>query len=155
MVDERGLEFEQQVSSTLQSLNRKVRQGIKFGEVLGRDLGEDPGYIDVLAWRDNRLVVLLGCKRLQFAKTPSEIAKQLVKFRGVLDDGGKPDRLYKHLNRWTIAKENLAAPATFTGLSNRTIEAGLVSFNTVPMQFAIDKMSEKIWFGTALELQGF
>ena len=126
--------------------------GIKFGEILGQDPDEDPGDIDVLAWRKDGRIVLLECKRLQFAKTPSEVAKQLAKFRGVADDKGRPDRLAKHLNRWTIARQNLAAFFIFTGLSGPTIGAGLVFSNTVPMQFAVDRMSEKLWVDTIAHL---
>ena len=151
----RSAEFEREVSQTLKNLGWKVRAGIKFGEILGRNPDENPGDIDVLAWRNDGRVVLFECKSLQFAKTPSEIAKQLVKFRGFVDEKGKPDLLYKHLNRWAIAKQHKSAFSTFTGLTNPNIEAGLVFSNTVPMQFAVDKMSEKIWVGTVSDLEGF
>ena len=148
-------EFEQNVSRTLEKFGWKVRTGIKFSEVLGRTPDKNPGDIDVLAWRNDGRVVLFECKRLQFAKTPSEIAKQLVKFRGVVDEKGKPDLLYKHLNRWEIAKRNKSAFSTYTELTNPNIEAGLVFSNTVPMQFAVDKISKKIWVGTVSDLEGF
>lgn len=147
-----GLEFEGEVANKLQSLGWSTRRGIKFGEILGQDPDEDPGDIDVLAWHGDGRILLLECKNLQFAKTPSEIAKQLSKFRGEMDAKGRPDRLAKHLKRWTIARQNSEAFSRFTGLSDPTIDAGLVFSNTVPMQFAVDRMNEKLWTGTITEL---
>jgi len=148
-----GQEFEETVANKLRTSGWSVRRGIKFGEILGRDPDEDPGDIDVLAWHEGGRIVLLECKHLQFAKTPSEIAKQLSKFRGEVDAKGKPDRLAKHLNRWTIARQNSEAFSKFTGLSDPTIYAGVVFSNTVPMQFAVDRMSEKLWTGTIAQLE--
>ncbi|WP_156932724.1 hypothetical protein [Rhizobium sp. IBUN] len=73
-----------------------ARRGGKFSQVLGRGLSEDPGDIDVLAWHLDGRVMLLECEDLQFAKTPSEIAKQLSKFRGKTDEKGRPDLLARH-----------------------------------------------------------
>ena len=101
-----GAEFEVEVASRLTDLGWSVRRGIKFGEILGRDPDEDPGDIDVLAWNATGCIFLLECKRLQFAKTASEIAKQLSKFRGHVDEKRRPDRLAKHLKRWTLARQN-------------------------------------------------
>ncbi len=147
-----GPEFEEDVAHQLQTLGWSVRRGIKFGEILGRDPEEDHGDIDVLAWQNDSLIVLLECKHLQFAKTPSEIAKQLSKFRGEVDAKGRPDLLAKHLKRLVIARQNSEALANFTGLKDPTIHAGLVFSNTVPMQFAVERMSEKLWTGTIKEL---
>nr|WP_323780450.1 hypothetical protein [Amylibacter sp.] len=148
-----GAKFEEKVATKLQDLGWSVRRGIKFGEILGRDPDEDPGDIDVLAWQEDGCVILLECKHLQFAKTASEIAKQLSKFRGEVDEKGRPDRLAKHIRRWTIARQNPDAFSRFTGVNNPTISAGLVFSNTVPMQFAVDRMSEKLWTGTIAQLE--
>lgn len=148
-----GMEFEETVATKLQALGWSVRRGIKFGEVLGRDPDENPGDIDVLAWHEDGGIMLLECKHLQFAKTPSEIAKQLSKFRGEVDAKGRPDRLARHLQRWAIARQNTNAFSNFTGLSNPVISAGLVFSNTVPMQFAVDRISEKLWTGTTAQLE--
>lgn len=150
--NERGHDFQEEVAIELRKLGWFVRTEVKFGQILGQDPDEDPGDIDVLGWRDDGRVVLLECKQLQFAKTPSEVAKQLANFRGATNDRGKPDRLAKHLNRWTIAKENFAAFSTFLKVDSPKIEAGLVFSNTVPMQFAINRMSEKLWVGTTANL---
>lgn len=152
LAKERGERFEKEVAAQLRELGWFVRTGVKFGAVLGRDRENDPGDIDVLAWRVDGRIMLLECKRLKFAKTPSEVAKQLSEFRGAYDAAGKPDRLARHLNRWRIAQDNVAAFAAFTGLAPSTLEAGLVFSNTVPMQFALNKMSEKLWVGTLSDL---
>ncbi len=143
-----GTEFEEEVASKLTDFGWSVRRGIKFGEILGRHPDEDPGDIDVLAWNEAGCVMLLECKHLQFAKTASEIAKQLSKFRGEVDDKGRPDRLAKHLRRWALARQNIDAFSNFTRLKDPEIGAGLVFSNTVPMQFAVDRMREQLWTGT-------
>lgn len=143
-----GLEFERKVCIKLQELGWKVEAGIKFGKILGRNPEKNPGDIDVLAWREDGRIVLLECKRLQFAKTVSENAKQLTKFRGLHDEKGRPDRLAKHISRLELARNNAASFSKFTKLSNPSIEAGLVFSGTVPMKFASDRMSEKLWVDT-------
>ena len=126
----------------------------KFGEILGRDPDEDPGDIDVLAWNATGGIFLLECKRLQFAKTASEIAKQLSKFKGDFDEKGRPDRLAKHLKRLALARQYTEAFSNFTGLKRPTIEAGLVFSHTVPMQFAVERMRKQLWTGTIQQLDG-
>lgn len=69
-----------------------------------------------------------------------------------MDAKGRPDLLAKHLKRLVIARQNSEALANFTGLKDPTIHAGLVFSNTVPMQFAVERMSEKLWTGTIKEL---
>ncbi|WP_121024053.1 hypothetical protein [Litoreibacter meonggei] len=147
-----GTDFEEEVASKLTDLGWSVRRGIKFGEILGRHPDEDPGDIDVLAWNKAGCIMLLECKHLQFAKTASEIAKQLSKFRGEVDEKGRPDRLAKHLRRWTLARQNTETFSKFTSLKDPKIEAGLVFSNTVPMQFAVDRMREQLWTGTIEQL---
>ena len=149
-----GTEFEEEVASRLTDLGWSVRRSIKFGEILGRDPDEDPGDIDVLAWNATGGIFLLECKRLQFAKTASEIAKQLSKFKGDFDEKGRPDRLAKHLKRLALARQYTEAFSNFTGLKRPTIEAGLVFSHTVPMQFAVDRMRKQLWTGTIQQLDG-
>lgn len=152
MANERGHAFQDEVATELRRLGWSVGTEVKFGKILGRDPEDDPGDIDVLGWRSDGRVLLLECKQLQLAKTPSEVAKQLANFRGTTNDRGKPDRLAKHLNRWTFARTNSAAFSAFLGIADPSIEAGLVFSNTVPMQFAVDRMSEKLWVGTTADL---
>jgi hypothetical protein len=152
IANENGKKFQEEVAEKLRELGWIARTNVKFGEVLGRDPHDDAGDIDVLAWRSDGRIALLECKRLNLAKTPSEVAKQLSKFRGVGDATGIPDLLARHLNRWKIARENTAAFATFTRISAAVPVAGLVFSNTVPMQFALRSMSEKLWVGTTGDL---
>ena len=74
----------------------------------------------MLAWHPSGVVTLLECKNLQFAKTSSEIAKQLNKFRGRADEKGRPDLLGKHLKRMELAQENAAAFQSHLELPQRT-----------------------------------
>jgi hypothetical protein len=109
IVAKEATEFEERVVMHLQELGWQAKRGEKFSHVLGCKLSEDPGDIDVLAWHPDGCVMLLECKDLQFAKTSSEIAKQLYKFRGKTDEKGRPDLLGKHLKRMELARENKAA----------------------------------------------
>jgi hypothetical protein len=152
---EQGAKFQEDVAVKLRELGWTVRTSVKFGEILGRDPEKDLGDIDVLAWRSDGRVALLECKRLSLAKTPSEVAKQLSKFRGVADENGVPDLLARHLNRWKIARENAGALSAFTKVSTTAPEAGLVFSNTVPMQFALQGMSEKLSVNTIDDLASF
>lgn len=148
----RGREFQEEVAAEMKRLGWSARTEVKFGEIFGKDPDENPGDIDVLVWRGDGRICLLECKHLLFAKTPSEVAKQLSNFRGLTKDRCKPDRLGKHLNRLAIAKSNSSAFAKFTGLREPVISAGLIFPYTVPMQFAVDRMSEKLWVGTKDDL---
>lgn len=154
MADERGRQFEARVVDRLVDLGWNAKSNVSISSVLGRALDSDLGNIDVLSWRPDGRILLLECKHLIFAKTPSEVAKQLSKFRGIPDERGKPDLLAKHLGRWRVARENKDAFERFAGVSCDIIEAGLVFANTVPMQFAMDKMSEQLWVGTIDNLNG-
>ena len=148
----RGREFQEEVADEMRRLGWSARTEVKFGEIFGQSPEDDPGDIDVLVWHADGRINLLECKHLLFAKTPSEVAKQLSNFRGTTNDRGKLDRLAKHLNRWAIAKKNPGAFSKFTGLTDPVIKAGLIFPNTVPMQFAVERMSEKLWVGTKRDL---
>ncbi|MEM7545375.1 MAG: hypothetical protein AAF367_07565 [Pseudomonadota bacterium] len=148
IADESGREFEAKVIGALNSLGWTAESTVSFGAILGRKMASDLGDIDVLAWREDGRIILLECKHLKFAKTPSEVSKQLSKFRGQPDEKGKPDLMSKHLTRWREARKEKEAFERYAGISTKKIEAALVFSNTVPMQFAVEKMAEKIWVGT-------
>lgn len=150
--DKKGRAFETKVGTAMEALGWTVLVSATFGEVLGKAPDEDPGDIDVLAWNSEGRIVLLECKRLKFAKTPSEVAKQLADFRGTIDSRGKPDLLLKHLRRWDLAKARIGQFASFVGIDQPTIEAALVFSNPVPMKYAVDRMSAALWVGTISEL---
>lgn len=145
-------EFEDRVVEQLQGLGWSARRGVKFPQILG-GLPDDPGDIDVLAWNADGRVFLLECKDLQFAKTPSEIAKQLSKFRGDTDEKGRLDLLGKHLKRIDLAKAHTSEFEKYLGLPHVLIEGALVFANTVPMNFAAERIGHAVRLVTFSQLR--
>lgn len=94
-------------------------------------------------------------QNLQFAKTSSEIAKQLYKFRGKVDEKGRPDLLGKHLNRIELAKQNAAAFQKHLKLDNARIDGALIFANTVPMSFAAERIGHAVTLLTYDQLELF
>jgi hypothetical protein len=148
-------EFEERVVKRLAKLGWSARRSAKFTHVLGKALSEDPGDIDVLAWHDDGRVMLLECKDLQFAKTPSEIAKQLSKFRGQTDEKGRPDLLAKHVKRVALATEYKDAFRSHLNLDEIAIDGALVFANTVPMSFAAERIGHAVTLLTYDQLASF
>lgn len=144
IVAKEAAEFEERVVTRLQELGWQAKRGAKFSHILGRKLSEDPGDVDVLAWHPDGRVMLLECKDLQFAKTSSEIAKQLHKFRGKTDEKGRPDLLGKHLKRMELARENVAAFQSHLQLPEVRIDGALVFAHTVPMSFAAERIGHAV-----------
>ena len=68
------------------------------------------GDIDVLAWKSNKEVLLIECKRLQLARTIAEIAEICRRFRGEVNDD-----LDKHVRRFTWVKEHLLSLERIVG----------------------------------------
>ena len=153
--DRDAKEFEEKVARTLRGLGWQTAEGKEFSEILGRGLATNPGDIDVLAWRADGRIVLIECKNLQLAKTPSETAKLLSKFRGGLDEKGRPDLLAKHLNRLALAQQQLRGFQLYTGLGSGNIEGAVVFSNVVPMLYAsqqIEKSARLLTFQRLSEL---
>ncbi|MIL09685.1 hypothetical protein BZU93_27890 [Salmonella enterica subsp. enterica] len=144
IVAKEAAEFEERVATRLRGLGWQARRGAKFSHVFGRKVTPDPGDIDVLAWHPDGHVLLLECKDLQFAKTSSEIAKQLYKFRGKKDEKGRPDLLLKHLNRIELAKQNTTEFEAHLKLKDLKIDGALIFANTVPMSFAVERIGEAV-----------
>ena len=134
--DREAKDFEQSVYTELQKMGWSAVARKKFSEILGKALPQDPGDIDVLAWRPDGRIVVLECKNLQFARTPSEIAKQLSKYQGAEDERGRPDMLAKHLKRVALAREHVKKFQKYTGVGTGSVEGALVFSNSVPMIFA-------------------
>lgn len=155
IVAREAAEFEERVVTRLKELGWNARRGAKFPHVLGKALSEDPGDIDVLAWHDDGRVMLLECKDLQFAKTPSEIAKQLSKFRGQMDEKGRPDLLAKHLKRVALATEHKDAFRAHLNLSGIAIDGALLFAHTVPMSFAAERIGHSVTLLTYDQLEPF
>ena len=155
IVAREAADFEERVVTRLKELGWNARRSAKFPHVLGKALSEDPGDIDVLAWHDDGRVMLLECKDLQFAKTPSEIAKQLSKFRGQMDEKGRPDLLAKHLKRVALATEHKDAFRAHLNLSGIAIDGALVFAHTVPMSFAAERIGHSVTLLTYDQLEPF
>ena len=62
--DRDAKDFEQLVCTELQKIGWSAVLRKKFSEILGRRLPQDPGDIDVLAWRSDGRVVVLRSQRL-------------------------------------------------------------------------------------------
>lgn len=107
-------------------------------EILNDKLDRDYGDVDVLAWRDGR-VLAIECKDLELAMTVSEVAHQLNDFLGKIAANGKPDRLKRHLMRADVLKHRAIDVARFTKMSgSATVETCLVFSDVVPMTFVRD-----------------
>lgn len=98
MIEERGAAFTGLVASTLEAQGWYVRK-----ELLMKAAGapQHLGDIDVLAIKDGVMLVV-ECKKLQMAKTISEIADVCNRFRGE-----EKDDLRKHLDRVLWTSNNL------------------------------------------------
>ena len=153
IVAKEAAEFEERVVTRLQELGWQAKRSAKFSLILSRKLSEDPGDIDVLAWHPDGRVMLLECKDLQFAKTSSEIAKQLYKFRGKTDEKGRPDLLGKHLKRMELARQNVAAFRSHIKLNDVRIDGALVFAHTVPMNFAAKRIGHTVTLLTYDQLE--
>ena len=134
--DREAKNFEKLVCTELQKTGWSTAARIKLSEILGKRLPQDPGDIDVLAWRSDGRIVVVECKNLLFARTPSEIAKQLSKYQGTEDERGRPDMLAKHLRRVELARKHVTKFQKYTGVHTGSIEGALVFSNSVPMIFA-------------------
>ena len=142
--DREAKDFEQSVCTELQKMGWSAVPRKNFAEILGKGLPQDPGDIDVLAWRPDGRIVVLECKNLLFAKTPSEIAKQLSKYQGAEDDKGRPDMLAKHLRRVALAREHVNKFQKYTGVGTDFIEGALVFSDSVPMIYAKNQIESSI-----------
>lgn len=98
MIEKRGADFTNLVASKLETEGWYVRK-----EVLMKTVGapQELGDIDVLAIKDS-VMLIFECKKLQMAKTISEIADVCNRFRGE-----EKDELSKHLNRVAWSTENM------------------------------------------------
>lgn len=133
--NKRGHEFNTDVAERLRKLGWKTRANVTLTEILNTKLERNYGDIDVLAWRDRR-VLAIECKDLEFAMTIGEMGRQLHDFRGEVTRG-KPDRLKKHLLRIEVLQAHASDVARFTRSAGSVeIEAWLVFSDLVPLHFS-------------------
>ncbi|MEP4992240.1 MAG: hypothetical protein ABJV68_31780 [Paracoccaceae bacterium] len=143
-----GHTFNAGVAKNVSDQGWHVRQEIKLEEILNTKLDKNYGDVDVLAWNDtDNKVYLMECKDLSAARNYSEIAAQLSDYQGE----GKKDKLRKHLDRVSVAEENVAKIAKFCGKSNPEIVSCLICSGVVPMQFLKSKALGDTFVGSVEE----
>ena len=96
--NERGHAFARLVADDLRKNGWQAKNEVQMTE-LGAP--SDLGDVDVLAWNPNEDIQLIECKRLQLARTVSEVAEVCRRFQGEVKDD-----LDKHVQRvkWIKAK---------------------------------------------------
>lgn len=131
MVDKRGAEFTKLVAGKLDGDGWYVRK-----EVLMKTIGapQELGDIDVLAIKDGVLLIF-ECKKLQMAKTVSEIADVCNRFRGE-----EKDELRKHLNRVNWVSSNLSSVIQAIGYKDDVLSMrnALLTSTQMPMKYKND-----------------
>jgi hypothetical protein len=140
----RGTTFTKDVAAALQNDSWVVEIEINVTKLLGRGFDRDYGDVDVLAWREDGRVLIIECKDVQFRKTVGEMAEQLSDFRGDIRANGRRDELRKHLDRMEIILAHLPEIARYTKLPSVNVESHLIFRNPVPMEFALEKLAEKV-----------
>lgn len=90
------------------------------------------GDIDVLAWRPSGEIQIIGCKRLQLARTVAEVAEICRRFRGEAKD-----KLDKHVRRVNWIRANPASLHRIVGFVSdpARIDDRLVTNTHVPMMY--------------------
>lgn len=146
--NERGGLFTRRVAAELLKHGWQVRT-----EVLMSSLGAPArlGDIDVLAWREDGRVLLIECKRLQFARTVAEIAETCKKFRGDAND-----LLRKHIQRVEWVQCHLSALSMHAGFVPQIdkLTDWLVTNTIVPFSYIDDLPMPSNRIGTLASLLG-
>ena len=134
--NKRGHSFNNAVAKRLTDLGWKTRENVKVGTITGQAYEIDLGDIDVFAWHptDDRVLVA-ECKDLFMDKTFGEIARRLDKYRGGLDNKGRPDNLEKHKRRVAALRSASQAVSKFTGKAVFTLQPMLIFSQPTPIQF--------------------
>jgi hypothetical protein len=130
MADKLGHDFSNQVAELLRSLGWFAQAEVKM-TTLHAGRNPDFGDVDVLAWRADGTVLVIECKKLRRARTPSEIAEMCNKFTGKT-----ADNLYKHHRRLNWLKNNSNRLQDFINIhTTLTLYSPMVMNAQVPMQF--------------------
>jgi hypothetical protein len=124
----RGLEFNSAVGDIFRALGWTVRLEVGMTEFEAPP-NEASGDVDVLAWKDDSVCVC-ECKQLLFARTVTEVADQLVRFRGLPGDD-----LDKHLRRSRFIQSHPEKLFRLTGVERPRPVPLLITSKIVPMQF--------------------
>lgn len=155
--DARGAMFTREVAAAFRELGWKTDIEVKLTKILGRSLDRDYGDVDVLAWQPDGRILIIECKDVQFKKTHGEICEQLADFRGELRPNGKPDYLRRHLDRMDVLKEHAGEVTSYCklGSTKSGLESHLIFKNSVPMKYALKKMSERVTVSLYDEISGW
>jgi hypothetical protein len=125
----RGLEFNQAVADLFAKAGWTVRTEVAIRELEARE-DQAKGDVDVLAWNGD-VVCVCECKELLFARTVSEVADQLKRFRGTAGDD-----MDKHLRRARYIESHTDKVRRVTGIERPHVIPLLVTSKVVPMRFA-------------------
>lgn len=131
-----GHRFNQEAAEKFRSLGWQVESDVKIRKILQKKTKKDFGDVDVLAWDPSeKIVYLVECKDLEFAKTEGEIAKQMYEFRGVIRSNAKPDRLKKHMDRYHVLNENIDKLENYLKIESiNELKVMLLFRQTVPIR---------------------
>jgi len=127
--NERGHAFGLSVAGRLREKGWQARNEVSMTELDGpAELGD----IDVLAWRPSGEILVIECKRLQLARTVSEIAEICRRFRGEA-----MDELGRHVRRVEWIKANPASLQRIVGFvpDPARIDHRLVTNTYVPVMY--------------------
>lgn len=141
-----GHEFNRQVAEKFHAIGWQAEHDVQITRILNSKLDKDYGDVDVLAWNsDSSTVYVIECKSLEFAKTPSEIARQTFEFRGVVKANGKADRLRKHLDRIALLSESWPSVERYVGLTGgASLKPALCFSQPVPLSYIESKKLSKV-----------
>jgi hypothetical protein len=131
MIEKRGAEFTETIGKYFENLGWQVRT-----EVLMPTLGapQELGDIDVLLLSNDGRLIAIECKNLQMAKTISEVAGVLNRFKG----HGENDELLKHLKRASWVSRHITQVRDRVGFNGeaKTLEHYLLTNTEMPMRYA-------------------
>jgi hypothetical protein len=134
--DRRGHRFNESVADLLKKTGWNAIPNIRISAITKIAYSADMGDVDVLAWRqDDDRVLVVECKDLFADKTLGEIARRLSKYRGQIDDRGRPDNLEKHRRRIIALENSIDAVVGFTGKSALRLQPALIFDQPTPIQF--------------------
>jgi len=125
----RGHDFSSWVSDQFCLKGWKTRVEVQMTELGGSPVQGD---VDVLAWKPSGDILIIECKRLQFARTVAEIAEICHRFRGEVKD-----ELGKHVERINWIRANPECLERVIGFmpSALNINDRLVTNTQVPMMY--------------------
>ncbi|VVE29672.1 hypothetical protein PIN31115_03561 [Pandoraea iniqua] len=140
-----GHEFNEKVRARMEALGWEALPEVTLTKILASKLERNYGDVDVLAWDAlSRRVLVMECKDLQFKKSYSEIAEQLMDYAGELLPNGKRDSLRKHLDRVDLLAAHKEKVVKFLKLgADCSIESHVVFSNPVPMLYAKGDISTR------------